>query len=175
MMSVTIVVIIIIASISAISSSVTSCISISISIPSLWRERHPAVKGLRPPEHHAGKFHPDLKRLLRVKNNKHTGKLKTDRMETPRRRSALACLAPRTLISVSSLLSLSSSLLSLSLSLVHYYYYHHYYYRYYHVHVSSMCMYAPSSEHRLLASVVLDKPPRRSSGACEQMKLMKHN
>ena len=24
------------------------------SIPSLWRDRHPAIKDLRPPEHHAG-------------------------------------------------------------------------------------------------------------------------
>ena len=31
-------------------------------IPSLWREKHPAIKGLRPPEHHAGKFHPDHKK-----------------------------------------------------------------------------------------------------------------
>ena len=29
------------------------------SAPSLWRDRHPAIKGLRPPGHHAGKFHPD--------------------------------------------------------------------------------------------------------------------
>ena len=28
------------------------------SIPSLWRDKHPAIKGLRPPEHHAGKFLP---------------------------------------------------------------------------------------------------------------------
>ena len=27
--------------------------------PSLWRDQHPAIKGLRPPEHHAGQFHPD--------------------------------------------------------------------------------------------------------------------
>ena len=43
------------------------------SIPSLWRDRHSAIKGLRPPEHYAGKFHPDHKRRLRVKtNNKRT-------------------------------------------------------------------------------------------------------
>ena len=29
--------------------------------PSLWRDKRPAVKGLRPPEHHAGQFHLDLK------------------------------------------------------------------------------------------------------------------
>ena len=29
------------------------------SIPSLWREKHPAIKGPRPPEHPAGKFHLD--------------------------------------------------------------------------------------------------------------------
>jgi hypothetical protein len=29
------------------------------SIPSLWRDEHPAIKGLRPPEHRAGRFHPD--------------------------------------------------------------------------------------------------------------------
>ena len=35
------------------------------SIPSLWRDKHPGIKGLRPPEHHAG--HSILiKRLLRV-------------------------------------------------------------------------------------------------------------
>ena len=27
--------------------------------PSLWRDKHPAIKGLRPPEHHAGKFRQD--------------------------------------------------------------------------------------------------------------------
>ena len=26
---------------------------------SLWRDDHPAIKGLRPPEHHAGKFRQD--------------------------------------------------------------------------------------------------------------------
>ena len=31
------------------------------SIPSLWRDRHPAIKGLRSPEHHAGEFRPDHK------------------------------------------------------------------------------------------------------------------
>ena len=31
------------------------------STPSLWRNEHPAVKGLRPPEHHAGQFHSDKK------------------------------------------------------------------------------------------------------------------
>ena len=29
--------------------------------PSLWRDKHPAIKGLRPPEHHAGKFRQDQK------------------------------------------------------------------------------------------------------------------
>jgi len=29
------------------------------SIRSPWRDRHPAVKGLRPPKHQAEKFHPD--------------------------------------------------------------------------------------------------------------------
>ena len=29
------------------------------STPSLWRHRRPAIKGLRPPEHHSGQFHPD--------------------------------------------------------------------------------------------------------------------
>ena len=32
------------------------------SIPSLWRDKHPAIKGLQPPDHHAGKFHPDHKK-----------------------------------------------------------------------------------------------------------------
>ena len=32
------------------------------STPSLWRDKHPAIKGLRPPEHHAGKFHLDHKK-----------------------------------------------------------------------------------------------------------------
>ena len=43
------------------------------STPSLWRDRHPAIKGLRPPEHHAGKFHPDHKQApsqtKRIKQN----------------------------------------------------------------------------------------------------------
>ena len=30
--------------------------------PSLWRDNHPAIKGLPPPEHHAGKFHLDHKK-----------------------------------------------------------------------------------------------------------------
>ena len=29
------------------------------SIRILWRDTHPAIKGLRPPEHHAGQCHPD--------------------------------------------------------------------------------------------------------------------
>ena len=29
------------------------------STPSLWRDMHPAIKGLRPPEHHEGKSHPE--------------------------------------------------------------------------------------------------------------------
>ena len=28
-----------------------------------WRDRHPAKKDLRPPEHRAGQFHPDRNRL----------------------------------------------------------------------------------------------------------------
>ena len=28
--------------------------------PSLWRDKHPAIKGLWPPEHHAWKFRQDL-------------------------------------------------------------------------------------------------------------------
>ena len=28
-------------------------------IPSPWREKYPAIKGLRPPERRAGQFHPD--------------------------------------------------------------------------------------------------------------------
>ena len=31
------------------------------SIISLPRDKHPAIKGLRPPEHHAGQFQPDQK------------------------------------------------------------------------------------------------------------------
>ena len=27
-----------------------------------WRDKHTAIKGLRPPQHHAGKFHPDNKK-----------------------------------------------------------------------------------------------------------------
>ena len=30
-------------------------------LQSLWRDKHPAIKGLRPPEHHAGKFRQDQK------------------------------------------------------------------------------------------------------------------
>ena len=39
------------------------------SIPSLWRDKHLAIKGLQPPELHARQIHPDRKRLLRVKTN----------------------------------------------------------------------------------------------------------
>ena len=40
------------------------------SIPSLWTDNRPAIKGLRPPEHHAG--HSILiKRLLQVKEKQH--------------------------------------------------------------------------------------------------------
>ena len=28
-------------------------------LQSLWRDKHPAIKGLRPPEHHAGQFRQD--------------------------------------------------------------------------------------------------------------------
>ena len=41
------------------------------SIPSLWRDKHPAVKGLRPPEHHAGHSIRN-KRLLQVVKKKAT-------------------------------------------------------------------------------------------------------
>ena len=30
-------------------------------LQSLWRDKHPAIKGLRPPEHQAGKFRQDQK------------------------------------------------------------------------------------------------------------------
>ena len=40
------------------------------SIPSLWRDKHPAIKGLRPPEHLAGHSIRTRKQLLRV--NKQT-------------------------------------------------------------------------------------------------------
>ena len=36
--------------------------------PSLWRDKHPAIKGLRPPEHHAGKFRQDQKTPPSQKN-----------------------------------------------------------------------------------------------------------
>ena len=39
----------------------------SKSIPSHWRDKHPAVKSLRPPEHHAGHSIRTAKRLPRVK------------------------------------------------------------------------------------------------------------
>ena len=38
--------------------------------PSLWRDKHPAIKGLRPPEHHAGKFRQDQKDSAESKNDK---------------------------------------------------------------------------------------------------------
>jgi hypothetical protein len=38
--------------------------------PSHWRERHPAIKGLRPPEHQAGRFHPDQEVLFQVNKTK---------------------------------------------------------------------------------------------------------
>ena len=41
------------------------------STPSLWRDKHPANKGLRPLEHHAGQFHPD-RTYFKQKSNKTT-------------------------------------------------------------------------------------------------------
>ena len=41
------------------------------SIPSLQRDKHTAIKGLRPPEHYAGHSFR-TKRLLRVKTNDYT-------------------------------------------------------------------------------------------------------
>ena len=40
-------------------------------IPSLWGDKHPAIKGLWPPEHHVGKFHPDHKKTppSQIKSN----------------------------------------------------------------------------------------------------------
>ena len=38
--------------------------------PSLWRDKHPAIKGLRPPEHHAGKFQQDQKETPPSPNKK---------------------------------------------------------------------------------------------------------
>ena len=35
---------------------------------SLWRDKHPAIKGVRPPEHHAGKFRLDQKDSSESKN-----------------------------------------------------------------------------------------------------------
>ena len=35
--------------------------------PSLWRDKHPAIKGLRPPESRAGQFHPVPIRPLGVR------------------------------------------------------------------------------------------------------------
>ena len=43
-------------------------------IPSLWRDRHPAITGLRPPEHHARQFHPDQKDSSESNRNKQTTK-----------------------------------------------------------------------------------------------------
>ena len=37
-------------------------------IPSLWRDKRPAIKGLRPPERRAGHLPPDQERLLRVQH-----------------------------------------------------------------------------------------------------------
>ena len=39
------------------------------STPSPWRDKHPAIKGLRPPEQHAGQLHPDHKKTLSQNNN----------------------------------------------------------------------------------------------------------
>ena len=39
------------------------------STPSLWRDKHPAIKGLRPPEHHAGQFLPDQIKSSQSKKN----------------------------------------------------------------------------------------------------------
>ena len=40
----------------------------------LWRDRHPAIQGLRPPEHHAGKFHPDKTKATKQRQS-HGGPL----------------------------------------------------------------------------------------------------
>ena len=40
------------------------------SAPSLWRDKHPAIKGLQPPEHHAGKFRQDQKDSSETKTTK---------------------------------------------------------------------------------------------------------
>ena len=49
------------------------------SIPSLWGDKHPAVKGLQPPEHHAGKFHLDHKT---TPPEHHAGKFHSDHKTT---------------------------------------------------------------------------------------------
>ena len=42
------------------------------SIPSLWRDKHPAIEGLWPPEHHSGQFHPDQKQTPPSQNKQTT-------------------------------------------------------------------------------------------------------
>ena len=41
-------------------------------IQSPWSDKHPGIKGLRPPEHHAGQFHPGQKGLVRVNKQSKT-------------------------------------------------------------------------------------------------------
>ena len=54
------------------------------SIPSLWRETHPAIKGLRPPEHHVGQFHPDQKDSSESKHTNRTPSALEKRTWDPR-------------------------------------------------------------------------------------------
>ena len=46
------------------------------SIPSLWRDKHAAIKSLRPPELHAGKSHPDHKKTPPSQNEQDLGRAK---------------------------------------------------------------------------------------------------
>ena len=70
------------------------------SIPSLWRDKHPAIKGLRSPEHHAGQFNPDRKKDS--ESNKQNGMATGQRCARgaravgrgPRSASAPSCGAP---------------------------------------------------------------------------------
>ena len=58
------------------------CILFNV-ILSLWRDKHPAIKGLRPPEHHAGQFHADHKKTPPSKKEKHTAKVLLPLRPTP--------------------------------------------------------------------------------------------
>ena len=58
---------------------------------SLWKGKRPAIKGLRPPEHHAGKSPPDRKKTPLRQNKRQTNVAAVGAHATPR---CHACVGP---------------------------------------------------------------------------------